>query len=139
MVMRASLKSIVLLTSVAFLANCDQATSTAPPSDSQLSFHADAADVSDARRGMYSPTSDLGVAHVSMYNNFGADCTGCHNGLFQNVPPNLKDMKMKKVRMAGNKACVTCHTGDKAPLLFISLMNTQTPAYGRCEDCHLVK
>ncbi len=86
---------------------------------------------------MYSPDSELGAAHISMYNNFGTVCTVCHDGVGLPAAPNIA--KMKKVDMDGNKPCVTCHQGDKAPLLFISLMNNREPAYARCEDCHAVK
>ncbi len=85
---------------------------------------------------MYSPESELGIAHLSMYNEFGTVCTDCHDGSFLPAAPSLKGMK--KVKMS-SKDCVTCHYGDKAPVLFISLMNTMDPAYWRCDDCHPLK
>lgn len=78
--------------------------------------------------GVYAPDSPLGVAHISMYNDFGpGSCMGCHPNI-----PNIADWP--KVNMDGD-ACVRCHNGDKAVRLFISDM----VEYGRCEDCHETK
>ncbi|MDX1764686.1 MAG: cytochrome c3 family protein, partial [bacterium] len=86
---------------------------------------------------LYPPDGELGMAHISMYENVGTVCTDCHNGSFLPAAPNIQ--KMYKVRMGGRHDCVRCHNDDKAPLLFISLMNTLEPVYGRCSDCHQVK
>jgi hypothetical protein len=88
-----------------------------------------------AKSDMYSPKSPLGVSHLDMYNNFGTVCKDCHDGSYQPFAPSLIGFKLVDMKKG---PCVDCHNGEKHDLLFISLMNTKSPAYARCGDCHQV-
>ena len=85
-----------------------------------------------------SPTSAIGMSHLSMYNLKGANCAACHSGKF--APPTIMG---DHIDMKPGKACATCHSKrsdkDNKGIVFISLMNDPTKVvYNRCSDCHTI-